>query len=164
MSKFKCSIHVDQSCVREDGRKPHALYCDDPSLAQQSAAAECDINTIVRRGMQGIVPTHVNPLAPQYGDFSDIPDYQGAFAVVARANSLFEAMPWEAREKFGNDPSKMVSWLQDPKNADEAISLGLLVAKAPPLVTEPPLGDVSGLDESSTESSTGAKPKSKHSK
>lgn len=102
------------------------VVCTEPTLTQQQFAGECDINTIVKRATQGQEVTHVNTAVGQYGDFSNVPDYREAFEVVKRAEGLFMALPWQAREKFGNDPQRMVMFLQDPKNHDEAISLGLV--------------------------------------
>lgn len=116
---------------KNEKRDPHALYCDDPSLTQQNFAAECDINMIVKRAAAGGELTHVNPRPGQYGDFSNIPDYREAFEVVKRANALFMGMDWQVRERFGNDPQRMVQFLQDPKNRDEAIKLGLVKAPEP---------------------------------
>lgn len=108
-------------------RDPHALYCDDPSLTQQNFAEECDINKIVKRAQAGSDIGHVNSMPAMYGDFSNIPDYQQAFDIVQRANKLFMTMPWDVRERFRNDPQKMVEFLQDANNREEAIKLGLVV-------------------------------------
>lgn len=130
-------------------RDPNALYCDEPSLTQQHFAEECDINSIVKRASEGALVTHVNARVGQYGDFSNIPDYQQAFAVVQRANALFMDMPWETREKFSNDPRRMVEFLQNPQNREEAVKLGLV--KAP--VVDEHLEALKSIDKGLRESS-----------
>lgn len=127
-------------------RDPNALYCDEPSLTQQHFAEECDINEILRRSAQtGQVP--VNSKVPMYGDFTLVPkSLTEAFAVIKQANDLFTSMPWQVRERFGNDPQKMVEFLNDAKNRDEAIKLGLVVKqeskepKASETPASPPAG------------------------
>lgn len=137
----KKEIHnVDESIPNVDVlRNPHALYCDDPSLTQQQFAGECDINYIVNRGLQAGVITHVNERTPQYADVSDVPDYQGAFVVVNRANALFNELPWQVRERFANNPELMLKFLMDPKNKEEGIKLGLF--KQPDIQKSDPLLD-----------------------
>lgn len=100
-------------------------FGDEPSLAIQSAADECDINLIIERANRGILPA-VNQRAPQFGDFSEVPDYQTAYNAVVAAQAEFEALPARVRERFGNDPAKLLSFLADPANREEAEILGLV--------------------------------------
>lgn len=96
----------------------------EPSLAQQSFEEECNINTIVERfGLTGQLP---EPLSPSYGDFSGVSDFQTAMNAVADAQAGFMTLPGELRARFGNDPSRLISFLDDPSNQAEAISLGLV--------------------------------------
>jgi len=72
-----------------------------------------------------------------------VPDYQSALDLVNQAESMFMSLPAKIRERFANNPAKMVKFLQDEKNRDEAERLGLIAKKelpeAPkePLATEP---------------------------
>ena len=96
----------------------------EPSLAQQSFEEECNINTIVERfGLTGQLP---EPLSPQYGDFSNVGDFQSAMNAIADAQSGFMSLPGELRARFGNDPGQLISFLEDSANLDEAVSLGLV--------------------------------------
>lgn len=112
-----------------DKKNPHALYCDEPSLTVQSFKDECDINQIIARVLKGNDLQHVNSRAAKYGDFSNVPDYQSALDLVNRANGFFMEMSPQIRERFANDPAKMIDFLQDENNYDEAVKLGLLVPK-----------------------------------
>lgn len=102
---------------------------DEPSLTQQQFAAEADINNIIARYERtGIL---VDPLIdrrgqPMYGDFSNIDSYFEAQVKVARAKELFEALPAKIRDRFGHDPGKLIEFVEDGKNRDEAIELGLI--------------------------------------
>lgn len=108
-------------------RRPHAIYFDKPTLTVQSFALESDINHIVARALSGHSISNVNSRVARFGDFSNIPSYQDALDLVKRANGLFDAMPSKVRNRFDNDASKMIAFLQDDRNRAEAIDLGLLV-------------------------------------
>lgn len=123
-------------------RDPFALYCDEPSLTQQHFSEECDINEILRRSaISGQLP--VNDKVPMYGDFTVVPkSLLESFALIKQANDLFMSMSWQVRERFANDPQRMIEFLNDPKNRDEAVKLGLVkpLPKAD-VVAEAPASD-----------------------
>lgn len=92
---------------------------------QQQFAEEVDINTIVRRfGLTGELPDDYR--APQSGDFTGINDYQSALNAVIAADAAFMEIPADVRERFNNDPQRLMTFLHDEKNRDEALKLGLL--------------------------------------
>jgi len=103
------------------------LSCCDESRAIQSAKDESDINTIVRRfGLTGELP---NDLAmPQSGDFTEVPDFHSAMNLVRAAQEEFMRVPAEVRARFMNDPQRLMSFLEDDTNRDEARKLGFLKA------------------------------------
>lgn len=104
------------------------LECLDPSLTQQSAKEDADINTIVRRfGITGSMPVGLVP--PTFQDFEDVFDYQSALHVVMDAQDRFMAMPAEVRARFGNDPQRFVEFASDSKNLDAMIEMGLAPKK-----------------------------------
>lgn len=112
------------------------LKCDDESLAVQSQREDSDINTIVRRfGLTGELPNDLR--MPQYGDFTDVPDYHEALNFVRRTEQEFLRVPADVRARFANDPQKFVDFFNDPSNQDEAIRLGLAVRS--PNAPEPPV-------------------------
>lgn len=133
-----------------------ALGGFEKTLTQQHFKEEVDINNILARAAQtGVLP--VNDKAPVYGDFSMVPtSLHEAFAMIKQANDLFMALPWQAREKFKNNPEEMVSWLQKPENREEAIAMGLV--KAP--VVDAQLETLKSIDASlkAGSGSSGAKP------
>lgn len=100
-----------------------------PSLAKQSFAEECDINTIVRRfGLTGQLPSDIR--MPLNGDFQDVPDFRTAMDMLVAARESFDAMPADVRARFHNDAAEFVDFCSDDKNRDEAIKLGLVERKA----------------------------------
>lgn len=111
------------------------LMCLDESLAIQSAKDECDINTIVRRfGLTGELPNDVK--VPMSGDYTDVVDYQTAMNVVIAADRAFMEFPAEVRARFSNDPQKLLEFVQDRGNLEEARKLGLAMP-APAEVAAP---------------------------
>ena len=101
------------------------LVCQDPSLAQQHMKDECDINVIVERfGVTGLLPQ--TPVSPQYGDFSGVTDYHSALNQINATMDDFMALPAQLRVRFDHDPVKLLEFLENDQNRDEAIHLGLI--------------------------------------
>lgn len=109
------------------------LLCADPTRTQQHFRDEVDINTIVERfGLTGELPSDVR--VPVNGDFTEaVTDYQTALNLVIQADDAFMQLPAAVRERFANDPGRLVEFVSDDANREEARKLGLLVPeKAPP--------------------------------
>jgi len=96
------------------------------SLAKQSFRDASDINVIVKRfGLTGQLPMG-NPRVPMTGDFCDAPDFQTSLNLVLAARQSFERLPAKWRERFGHDPANFLAFVEDEKNHDEAVRLGLI--------------------------------------
>lgn len=132
-----------------DGRRPFAIYDFSPSMTKQSFAEECDINEILRRAKNGQdISGSVIDRVARYGDFSNVPSYQEALNLVKNANGMFMSLDAHVRERFNNDPVKMIAFLQNADNYDEAVKLGLVVAKP----AEPADGSAQPITSSDTKS------------
>ena len=106
-------------------RRPHAIYFDQPSLTQTQWTDICDINKI----MEDVKQTgrlRVNPVAANYGDFSEVGTYREAVEQIRKSEDQFMQLPAELREHFKNDPENLVNYLQDPQNTEKAQDLGLV--------------------------------------
>jgi phage internal scaffolding protein len=68
----------------------------------------------------------VNAISGTYGDFSGVHDYHTALNALIASESEFAALPAQIRNRFQNDPSNLIEFLDDPRNKAEAESLGLL--------------------------------------
>lgn len=122
----------------------------DVSLTEQCFAYECDINNIVK--MQ--VPTTVNPKTPLFNTVFSPDLYEKSLNIIADASSRFEELPSDLRTRFENDPKKLLEFLSNDENYDEAVKLGLIeknslrepkpinFSKDPVQVTTEPSGDV----------------------
>lgn len=102
------------------------------SMVKQSFADECNINTIVKRFEKTGMITHLNEREPFYGDVSELVGYDEALNVVARSQELFMSLSAEVRERFANDPARLISFLDDEGNLDEAVKLGIVVKRPDP--------------------------------
>lgn len=126
----------------DDVSRETGLVCDEAeSVVQQQFAEEVDINTIVRRfGLTGELPNGV--AMPVSGDFTAVSDFQTAMNTIRQAQESFMLLPADVRERFANDPGRVIAFLDDERNRDEAIKLGI-VAKPP----EVPRDVVKAVDE-----------------
>lgn len=115
MSRFKTGLCPSRRTT---------IRCPEESLTKQAFKDECDINRIMKRFEKtGLLPMPSAP--PQYGDYSELPDYQEALNLVIYAQSQFQGLDSRVRERFANDPEQFLKWVNDPNNLDEAIKLGL---------------------------------------
>lgn len=95
------------------------------TLVQQHFKDEVDVNTIVRRfGLTNVVPAAV--AAGVYGDFTGIHDYGSAVAAIEKAEAGFMKLPAEVRDRFENDPARLIAFAQGSTEAE------FLAAMEPP--------------------------------
>lgn len=117
---------VDDATIRRCLDRPVCdTYIDPENDTQQSMAAECDINNIMRQYEQTGLIAHVNQYEGEYGDFTDVVDYQTACNVVMMANEMFSTLPSAVRARFQNDPSAFLAFVDNPDNKEEMVKLGL---------------------------------------
>lgn len=101
------------------------LHCKDPSLAQQQFKDESDINVLFARYLDtGLMPQVEDTLA--YGDFTGVFDYQTAMNAVKTAEGMFSQLPAKIKNRFDNDPQKLLEFLGNEENYEEAQFLGLV--------------------------------------
>ena len=111
----------------------------DPGLTDQSQAAETDVNHILKRALAaGVLPGQDVPRI--YADIASAPDFQSAQQLIANAHSQFNALNAQARKKFNNNPAEFLAFVEDPKNAQELVDLGLAVLTPSQPVPDPMAG------------------------
>lgn len=101
----------------------------EPSRTVSYFKKECDINEIVNRWMSTGVLDHQERRQPKYIDCIDPIDYQEALDVLYRAEEQFEDLPVHIRDRFHHDPLKLLEFVDDDSNYDEAVQLGLVEPK-----------------------------------
>lgn len=128
----------------EDNPRPVIDCSGDVPLTQQSAAADCDMNEIMRRALMGAVPSHVNPASPVFGSLIGMGDLRDAMNLVVRAEAAFLSLDPFLRKRFHNDPAELLDFVKDDNNREEATKLGLLKPIEVPKV-DPTLEEIKGL-------------------
>lgn len=103
-----------------------------PSLTKQSLSEEMDINNIMARYTKtGTLPDLIKE-NPSYGDFSAPLDYQESMQIVLKAQEQFDALDARVRDRFHNDASEFLTYVEDPQNAQGLIDLGLATKREIP--------------------------------
>lgn len=116
-----------------DKRTQVQYECTDPSRTHQSFKQECDINNVLNRyNKTGQLPQLIKE-NPQYGDFSQMEEFQESLNTVQKAHEQFELLPARTRERFMNDPARFLAFATNPANMREMVQLGL----ATEVITEP---------------------------
>lgn len=101
-----------------------------PGRTKQEFADECDINNVVALHQATGSLQHVNQGTPQYGDYSNVLDYQAAKNIVIQAQNAFMQLPAKVRKRMNNDPKQLIEFLEDPANLEEGRKLGLIETPA----------------------------------
>lgn len=115
------------------GRRKVVVINDEPSRTQQQFANSCDINNIMKQYNNNMSQIQ-EPVRGFYGDFSSAPDFFTARNSICQAQESFDKLPSHVRERFDNDPGKLLQFLDNKNNQDEAIKLGLVDALPNPVV------------------------------
>lgn len=111
--------------VRPDGSKRVYTINNEESRTQQQFKDDVDVNNIIAKYKKTGQIMHLNRKAGVYADLSNITDYATMVNQTFEAQKAFMTLPAEIRRRFDNDPGKLVAFLQDPKNLEEGIKLGL---------------------------------------
>lgn len=130
------------------------------SMTHQSFKDECDINNLVARYQRtgswsdGMT---IPSVQPSFGTFDQNFTYYEAQNLIKRAENEFMSLPASVRSRFDNDPGKLLSFVDDPANAEEAAKLGLIdsfsdqVGQVIPTPTSPSIkGDGGNLNDVQT--------------
>jgi len=125
--------------IRPNGSKRIQTAIHDRPITQQQFKDECDINKIMEKYQRTGQITHLARNQGIYADLTSLGDYQQSLQKVIDAENAFDTLPAKVRERFGNDPAGLLTFLADPQNKEEAIKLGLIEKpkKAPTPTNEP---------------------------
>ncbi|WNK14797.1 MAG: internal scaffolding protein [Microvirus sp.] len=107
-----------------------------PGRTKQSFKDECDINNLMAKYLKTGHMEHVNQALPRFECVSEH-DFQSAQNLIADAKSMFENIPSAVRARFENNAGKLLDWVHDPKNVEEAASLGFLDLERVPEALHP---------------------------
>lgn len=111
-------------------KRKYGMTFTKPSRTKQSFKDECDVNLIMKKYEKTNLITHVKKIAGNYGDFSNVTDYQTSMNAVMDANDRFAGLPSAIRAHFKNDPQNLIEFVTNPQNYEKAHELGLLSENA----------------------------------
>jgi len=94
-------------------------------FTEQSHKDQCNINSIVAKYDKTGVLVHINQFEAQFGDMAG-EDYKTMLDTILDAKRNFSKLPSHIRKRFQNNPEKLLAFMEDPKNRDEAVKLGLI--------------------------------------
>ncbi len=99
----------------KDGRLKQPTY--GPGRTKQSYKNETDINKIMARADKAGTISHLQKFEGVYGDFSDT-DFHGMTQKLTQGREIFDELPAELRQEFGQSPAAFFAYVNDPKNVD----------------------------------------------
>lgn len=117
-----------------------------PSCTHQSFAKQTDINLIMARYQKTGIVEHLNVHNGEYGDYLSADDYHASVNAVLAAQDCFMSLPSSIRSRFENDPAKFLAFVDDPKNVDEMINMGLATARPDSSISTDVVSSVQGSD------------------
>lgn len=109
---------VSLAFVNEDGTPQE-------SLTKQQCRDQCDIGLIIEQFDRTGLIRHVARGVAEYGDFSEVNEYQESLNRVIAAQESFQGLPAAIRKRFSNDPGEFFEFATNPANADTMRELGL---------------------------------------
>ncbi len=87
-------------------------------LTKQCHKDECDISKIMDRFEKTATISHVAKYEGVYADFSDF-DFHEQTNRLTKGIEIFDALPAELRQEFGQSPAKFFRYVNDPQNSSE---------------------------------------------
>lgn len=77
---------------------------------KQSFKDSTDVNKLLLKHARAGTLSHLERFGGQYGSFVGF-DFQEAQNRISRATTIFEQLPWETRQDFGNDPGAFFAYV-----------------------------------------------------
>lgn len=114
--------------VLKDSKTKEILNPDVVSQTKQSERDASDINTIVAKAIKTGVLGSGLPATRKatYADFTNGADFTQQQNQIVAIKEVFDGLEADLRNKFHNNPSEMLEYVNNPANEIEAITLGLL--------------------------------------
>lgn len=107
-------------------RRRVQTFTQGPTRTLQEPAIDADIHNIMKKYVHthGSIP--MAQIVDTVLDFSDATDFQESLDRHIHAQEAFNSLPADTRHYFHNDPSRLISFLADDKNYDEAVKMGFI--------------------------------------
>lgn len=81
---------------------------------------ECDIQKIMARADKAGTISHLEKFQGVYADYSDV-DFFEMTQILTKGREVFDELPAELRQEFGQSPAKFFAYVNDPKNKDDLL-------------------------------------------
>jgi len=116
-----------QYIIQDDNKKvlKCVTYTGTETKVDESQKSLTDIHTLLEPAIKNGLLRHSTKFTDQYDDIPHL-DFQEALETVAKAGEMFDALPSKIRNRFQNDPKQFLEFTQNPSNAEEMRSLGML--------------------------------------
>jgi phage internal scaffolding protein len=114
-------------------RKRVINYTVGESLTEQHHESDHNMQKIMDKVIRG-APIPFKKGGMDYGEFDSELSYQDCCNRLVEAETQFMSLPSKLRERFNNDPGKLIGFLNDESNRKEAEALGLVNPKVTPVV------------------------------
>lgn len=121
-AKATRTIAMRQYCQRPGKIDEHGKIAYTTEQAHQK---ECDIEHILNKYKATGLIQHVSRFESKFGDQTGL-DFKEAMDLVTGAKKAFEGLPVHIKKRFGQDPGKLLKFMENPENRAEAIQLGLI--------------------------------------
>lgn len=126
--------HVATNLDAKKRSDDNSIFIDvSETRTDQSFVKDCDIASIMAKFIKTGVIDHTNRYQGDYSDFGDSQDYHASLNAVLAADDMFMSLPAEVRIKFDNNPGRFLDFVDDPKNMDEMVQMGLAVPREAPV-------------------------------
>ena len=100
----------------------------EPSFTKQEFTEMSDPNWILDRFARGQdISMFLSSRTPLTGDFTDVPgSFHEVMNTAVAGRQQFDALPYDVRMKFGNNPVAFIDFAMNPANKQALIDMGLL--------------------------------------
>lgn len=117
--------------VNHTNSTAEGIVFTEPSMTQQHFKDETMIDNILQKYAEtGFLTDPFTPKRPiQFGDFSDVKDFQTAQNAIALATEYFESLPAYVRASFNNSPQEFLNALNDPEQRSKLEELGFVASE-----------------------------------
>lgn len=131
-------------------RLPVRYSCGNDRMTKQAFKDECDINNIVSKFQQGVIPV-TNNLEPQYGE-SPVMDLKEALDTVFGVRGEFAELSPEQRALFNHQEENYFDFLADPDGYYSEIRANFVSQSGAKVGSDSPSADPSETKNEATDS------------
>ena len=150
-------INYNSNGVRPRGQRHRVASLNkEKSLTKQHDAKKANIHNILKAYERtGLLPQRT--VEPLEGQLPDVSSYHQAMNILVEAQQTFDQLPSDIRQKFDNDPSKFLDYVNatnedgELANIEEMREIGLAETPAIPVIQQVEVVQTTTTTETSSE-------------